>query len=167
MLARAYTQTFFIPECSHLNSQPIWMCVRTNAHFQFKTICYSFVLLLFSFQFYFLGHALNVCTSNCSLRSIHSFNFTRIHFGPYRTTIGNVICQIYLICYEHGKKILHKQYMLGLKHYRPFHFLMKRTIFACDVSNVADKGNDTATKKTIMTLLMLMMWMIFFSLEKK
>lgn len=61
---------------------------------------------------------------------------------------------------------------LGLKHYRPFHFLMKRTIFACDVSNVADKGNDTAMKstKTIMMLLMLlmmvvMMRMIFFALE--
>lgn len=56
--------------------------------------------------------------------------------------------------------------MLGWKHYRPFHFLMKRTIFACDVSNVADKGNDTTAMKsteTIMTLLM--MRMIFW--EKK
>lgn len=45
---------------------------------------------------------------------------------------------------------------------------MKRTIFACDVSNVADKGNDTTameSTKMLMTLLMLMMRMIFLGEE--
>lgn len=56
-----------------------------------------------------------------------------------------------------------KRCMFGVKNItRPFHFLMKRAIFAC--VKWTDKGNDTATTGTntiIMTMLMLMMSMSF------